>query len=78
MFMSQGFFRKRTGLRLDAGDTRQDSPISLLVQSLSAKSELLTIAIDLTDDFAADAITRATRGKFGRIFGVRASVTRVP
>ena len=29
--------------------------------------EWLTIATDLTDDSAADAITRATRGKFGRI-----------
>jgi NAD(P)-dependent dehydrogenase (short-subunit alcohol dehydrogenase family) len=28
---------------------------------------LLTIATDLTDDAAADAITRLTRGKFGRV-----------
>ena len=30
-------------------------------------TELLTIATDLTDDAAPDAITKATRGKFGRI-----------
>jgi NAD(P)-dependent dehydrogenase (short-subunit alcohol dehydrogenase family) len=30
-------------------------------------AELLTIATDLTDAFAADAITKATRGKFGRV-----------
>jgi len=37
------------------------------VREQGRAAELLTIATDLTDDSAADAVSKATRGKFDRI-----------
>ena len=37
------------------------------VREQGRAAELLTIATDLTDDSAADAVSEATRGKFDRI-----------
>jgi NAD(P)-dependent dehydrogenase (short-subunit alcohol dehydrogenase family) len=57
------------GIRV-AGVDRDREPLDALAASASEQgnaAELLTSATDLTDDFAADAITMATRGKFGRI-----------
>jgi NAD(P)-dependent dehydrogenase (short-subunit alcohol dehydrogenase family) len=57
------------GIRI-AGVDRDREPLETLTASAreqgNAAAELLTIATDLTDD-AADAITRLTRGKFGRV-----------
>jgi NAD(P)-dependent dehydrogenase (short-subunit alcohol dehydrogenase family) len=57
------------GIRV-AGVDRDREPLAALAASAREQgnaAELLTIATDLTDDSAADAITKATRGKFGRI-----------
>jgi NAD(P)-dependent dehydrogenase (short-subunit alcohol dehydrogenase family) len=57
------------GIRV-AGVDRDRQPLEALAASAREQgkaAELLTIAADLTDDSAADAITKATRGKFGRI-----------
>jgi NAD(P)-dependent dehydrogenase (short-subunit alcohol dehydrogenase family) len=57
------------GIRV-AGVDRDREPLEALAASAREQgkaTELLTIATDLTDDSAADAITKATRGKFGRI-----------
>ena len=57
------------GIRV-AGVDRDREPLEALTASAREQgkaAELLTIATDLTDDPAADAITKATRGKFGRI-----------
>jgi NAD(P)-dependent dehydrogenase (short-subunit alcohol dehydrogenase family) len=56
------------GIRVAAVD-RDREPLEALAANMREQgkvAELLTIATDLTDDSAADAITRATRGKFGR------------
>src|SRR6201993_206877 len=53
-----------------AGVDRDREPLEALAASASEQgkaAELLTIAADLTDDSAVDAITKATRVKFGRI-----------
>jgi len=58
-----------TGIRV-AGVDRDREPLEALAASAREQgkaAELLTIAADLTDDSAADAITKATRVKFGRI-----------
>jgi NAD(P)-dependent dehydrogenase (short-subunit alcohol dehydrogenase family) len=57
------------GIRV-AGVDRDREPLEALVASAREQgkaAELLTIATDLTDDSAANAIAEATRGKFGRI-----------
>ena len=57
------------GIRV-AGVDRDREPLEMLAASAREQgnaTELLTIATDLTDDAAPDAITKATRGKFGRI-----------
>jgi NAD(P)-dependent dehydrogenase (short-subunit alcohol dehydrogenase family) len=57
------------GIRV-AGVDRDREPLEALTASAREQgkaAELLTIATDLTGDSAADAITKATRGKFGRI-----------
>ena len=57
------------GIRV-AGVDRDREPLEALTASAREQgkaAELLTIATDLTNDSAADAITKATRGKFGRI-----------
>ena len=57
------------GIRV-AGVDRDREPLEMLAASVREQgnaAELLTIATDLTDDAAPDAITNATRGKFGRI-----------
>jgi NAD(P)-dependent dehydrogenase (short-subunit alcohol dehydrogenase family) len=57
------------GIRV-AGVDRDREPLETLAASAreqNSAAELLTITADLTDDAAADAITRATRGKFGRV-----------
>src|ERR1700746_2784725 len=53
-----------------AGVDRDREPLEALAASARQQgkaAELLTIAADLTDDSAVDAITKATRAKFGRI-----------
>jgi NAD(P)-dependent dehydrogenase (short-subunit alcohol dehydrogenase family) len=53
-----------------AGVDRDREPLEALAASARQQgkaAELLTIAADLTDDSAVDAITKATRVKFGRI-----------
>src|ERR1700757_2897435 len=53
-----------------AGVDRDREPLEALAASASQQgkaAELLAITADLTDDAAPDAITKATRGKFGRI-----------
>jgi NAD(P)-dependent dehydrogenase (short-subunit alcohol dehydrogenase family) len=53
-----------------AGVDRDREPLDALAASAREQgkaAELLTIAADLTDDSAVDAITKATRVKFGRI-----------
>jgi NAD(P)-dependent dehydrogenase (short-subunit alcohol dehydrogenase family) len=53
-----------------AGVDRDREPLEALAASAREQgkaAELLTIAADLTDDSAVDAITKATRVKFGRI-----------
>jgi NAD(P)-dependent dehydrogenase (short-subunit alcohol dehydrogenase family) len=42
-------------------------PLAASAREQGKAAKLLTIAADLTDDSAAEAITKATRGKFGRI-----------
>ena len=57
------------GIRV-AGVDRDREPLEALAASAREQgnaAELLTIATDLTEDSAADAITKAARGKFGRI-----------
>jgi NAD(P)-dependent dehydrogenase (short-subunit alcohol dehydrogenase family) len=57
------------GIRV-AGVDRDREPLEALAATAREQgkaAELLTIATDLTDDSAPDAITKATRGKFGRI-----------
>jgi NAD(P)-dependent dehydrogenase (short-subunit alcohol dehydrogenase family) len=57
------------GIRV-AGVDRDRPPLEALAASAREQgkaAELLTIAADLTDDSAVDAITKATRVKFGRI-----------
>jgi NAD(P)-dependent dehydrogenase (short-subunit alcohol dehydrogenase family) len=57
------------GIRV-AGVDRDREPLEMLATSAREQgnaAELLTITADLTDDAALDAITKATRGKFGRI-----------
>jgi NAD(P)-dependent dehydrogenase (short-subunit alcohol dehydrogenase family) len=57
------------GIRV-AGVDRDREPLEMLATSARQQgnaAELLTITADLTDDAALDAITKATRGKFGRI-----------
>jgi NAD(P)-dependent dehydrogenase (short-subunit alcohol dehydrogenase family) len=57
------------GIRV-AGVDRDREPLDALAASAREQgkaAELLTIAADLTDDSAVDAITKATRVKFGRI-----------
>ena len=57
------------GIRV-AGVDRDREPLEALAASARQQgkaAELLTIAADLTDDSAVDAITKATRVKFGRI-----------
>jgi NAD(P)-dependent dehydrogenase (short-subunit alcohol dehydrogenase family) len=57
------------GIRV-AGVDRDREPLEMLATSAREQgnsAELLTIATDLTDDAAPDAITKATRGKFGHI-----------
>ena len=58
-----------TGIRV-AGVDRDREPLEVLAADAREQgkaAELMTIATDLTDDSAVDAITKATRGKFGRI-----------
>jgi NAD(P)-dependent dehydrogenase (short-subunit alcohol dehydrogenase family) len=58
-----------TGIRV-AGVDRDREPLEMLAASAreqNSAAELLTITADLTDDAAPNAITNATRGKFGRI-----------
>jgi NAD(P)-dependent dehydrogenase (short-subunit alcohol dehydrogenase family) len=58
-----------TGIRV-AGVDRDREPLEILAASAreqNSAAELLTITADLTDDAAPNAITNATRGKFGRI-----------
>ena len=58
-----------TGIRV-AGVDRDREPLEMLAASAREQgnaAELVTITADLTDDAAPDAITKATRGKFGRI-----------
>jgi NAD(P)-dependent dehydrogenase (short-subunit alcohol dehydrogenase family) len=53
-----------------AGVDRDREPLEALAANAREQgkaAELLTIAADLTDDSAVDAITKATRVKFGRI-----------
>jgi NAD(P)-dependent dehydrogenase (short-subunit alcohol dehydrogenase family) len=53
-----------------AGVDRDREPLEMLAASAREQrnaAELVTITADLTDDAAPDAITKATRGKFGRI-----------
>src|SRR6201981_3057788 len=53
-----------------AGVDRDREPLEALAASAREQGkagELLTIAADLTDDSAVNAITKATRVKFGRI-----------
>jgi NAD(P)-dependent dehydrogenase (short-subunit alcohol dehydrogenase family) len=57
------------GIRV-AGVDRDREPLEVLAASAREQgkaAELLTISADLTDDSAVDAITKATRVKFGRI-----------
>ena len=57
------------GIRV-AGVDRDREPLEILATSARQQgnaAELLTITADLTDDAAPNAITNATRGKFGRI-----------
>jgi NAD(P)-dependent dehydrogenase (short-subunit alcohol dehydrogenase family) len=57
------------GVRV-AGVDRDREPLEALAASAREQgkaAELLTIAADLTDDSAVDAINKATRVKFGRI-----------
>jgi NAD(P)-dependent dehydrogenase (short-subunit alcohol dehydrogenase family) len=57
------------GIRVAAVD-RDREPLEMLATSARQQgnaAELLTITADLTDDSAVDAITKATRDKFGRI-----------
>ena len=57
------------GIRV-AGVDRDREPLEALAASAREQgkaAELLTISADLTDDSAVDAITKATRVKFGRI-----------
>jgi NAD(P)-dependent dehydrogenase (short-subunit alcohol dehydrogenase family) len=57
------------GIRV-AGVDRDREPLEMLATTARQQgnaAELLTIATDLTDDAAPDAITKATRSKFGRI-----------
>ena len=57
------------GIRV-AGVDRDREPLEALAASAREQgkaAELLTIAADLTDDSAVDAITKATRDRFGRI-----------
>jgi NAD(P)-dependent dehydrogenase (short-subunit alcohol dehydrogenase family) len=57
------------GIRVAAVD-RDREPLEAPSESARQQgnaAELLTITADLTDDAALDAITKATRGKFGRI-----------
>jgi NAD(P)-dependent dehydrogenase (short-subunit alcohol dehydrogenase family) len=57
------------GIRV-AGVDRDREPLEMLAASAREQgnaAELVTITADLTDDAAPDAITKATRGKFGRI-----------
>jgi NAD(P)-dependent dehydrogenase (short-subunit alcohol dehydrogenase family) len=57
------------GVRV-AGVDRDREPLEALAASAREQgnaAELLTIATDLTEDSAADAITKAARAKFGRI-----------
>jgi NAD(P)-dependent dehydrogenase (short-subunit alcohol dehydrogenase family) len=57
------------GVRV-AGVDRDREPLEALAASAREQrkaAELLTVATDLTDDSAADAITKATRSKFSRI-----------
>jgi NAD(P)-dependent dehydrogenase (short-subunit alcohol dehydrogenase family) len=57
------------GIRV-AGVDRDREPLEALAASAREQgkpAELLTIAADLTDDSAVDAITKATRAKFGRV-----------
>src|ERR1700726_940735 len=65
--MVQG--RLSAGIRV-AGVDRDREPLEALAASAREQgkaAELLTIAADLTDDSAVDAITKATRVKFDRI-----------
>src|SRR5499427_3218378 len=53
-----------------AGVDRDREPLQALAANARERgkaADLLTVATDLTDDSAGDAIVRATRGKFGRI-----------
>jgi NAD(P)-dependent dehydrogenase (short-subunit alcohol dehydrogenase family) len=57
------------GIRV-AGVDRDREPLEALAASAREQgkaAELLTIAADLIDDSAVDAITKATRAKFGRV-----------
>ena len=57
------------GIRV-AGVDRDREPLEVLAASAREQgkaAELLTISADLTDDSTVDAITKATRVKFGRI-----------
>jgi NAD(P)-dependent dehydrogenase (short-subunit alcohol dehydrogenase family) len=57
------------GIRV-AGVDRDQGPLEALAASAGEQgkaTELLIICADLTDDSAADAITKTTRAKFGRI-----------
>jgi NAD(P)-dependent dehydrogenase (short-subunit alcohol dehydrogenase family) len=57
------------GIRVAAVD-RDREPLEALAASAREQgkaAELLTIRADLADDSAADAIAKATSGKFGRI-----------
>ena len=57
------------GIRV-AGVDRDREPLEVLAASAREQgkaAELLTISADLTDNSAVDAITKATRVKFGRI-----------
>jgi NAD(P)-dependent dehydrogenase (short-subunit alcohol dehydrogenase family) len=57
------------GIRVAAVDRDREALEALAVSARERgkAEELLTIAADLTEDSATHAITRATRGKFGRI-----------
>src|ERR1700747_191762 len=65
--MVQG--RLSAGIRV-AGVDRDREPLGALTASAREQrkaAELLTIQTDLTSDSAAEEVTKATRGKFGRI-----------
>jgi len=70
-----GIGRAMTRALLEAGvgvaavdrDREAMEAVAASAREQGKAAELLTIATDLTDDSAADAVSKATRGKFDRI-----------